>query len=166
MLHTSLDVGRAVSSRALPWTGHSFSQQLMTSHSTKIIIWFLCFVQVRSSSRSLTLDYVFLQMRPVQSSVEFWSTVWPASAARSRSPWPIWCRDWIFLSMMRTTLSRGKSPTFPPTSTLWASSWTLRGRWVCTVPVTTARPMRSSSFSPRQPITTSSSWTHWNRHED
>ncbi len=105
------------------------------------------------------------QMRLGLSSVASWSTALPASVAQSPSPWPTWCRGSTSLSTTLTTLSRGRSPTFPQTSTSWASSWTLRGRWGCTVPVTTVPPARSSSSSPRQPITTSSSWTRWSRHE-
>lgn len=105
-------------------------------------------------------------MRLGRSSVAYWSTAWLASVAQWQSRWPTWCRDSTCPSTTLMTLSRGRSPTFPQTSTSWVSSWTLRGRWGCTVPVITVPPARSSSSSPHLPITTSSSWTRWSQHEN
>lgn len=105
-------------------------------------------------------------MRLDRSSAASWSTAWLASAAQSRSLWPTWCRDSTSRSTTRMTLSRGRSPTFPQTSTSWGSSWTLRGHWACKARVTTVPATRSSCSSPRRPITTSSSWTRWSQHEN
>lgn len=116
---------------------------------------------------SADCSFLFLsQMRLGRSSVASWSTALPASVAQSQSPWLTWCRDLTSLSTTLMTLSRGRSPTFPQTSISWVSSWTLRGRWACTVRVITVPPARSSSSSPHQPITTSSSWTRWSQHEN
>lgn len=106
------------------------------------------------------------QTRLDRSSAASWSTAWPASAAPSPSPSPTWCNDSTSPSTTPMTLSRGRSPTFPPISTSWVSCWTSRGHWGFTVPATTVPPARSSSSSPHRPITTSSSWTRWSRHED
>lgn len=108
------------------------------------------------------------QMRHAQKSVASWSTVWLESAARWLSRWPTWCRNSTCRSMTPTTLLSGKSQTFPPTSTLWASSWTLSGRWALTAPATTTRPRQhmTSFSSPPQPITMCFNWTHWSPHEN
>ena len=103
-------------------------------------------------------------MKLVPKSVASWCTAWPALAARWRSPWPTWCRSSTCHSTTPMTSSSAKSPTSHQTSTSWGSSLTLRGHWVLTAPVTTARPMTSSS-SPRPRITMCSSWTLWSPHE-
>lgn len=126
----------------------------------------VCFMLVWLTSSWLWFFSILTQTRLDRSSAAFWSTVWLASVAQSPSPWPTWCRDSTFLSMTLMTLSRGKSPTFLQTSTSWASCWTLRGRWHCTVPAITALPARSSFSSLHQQITMSSSWTRWSQREN
>lgn len=103
-----------------------------------------------------------LEARSVASS----STAWLASAAQWQWQWPTWCRSSICPWTTPTISSRWKSPTSHPTSTSWASSWTLSARWAWRARATTAWQHRASSstLQPR-PTTMSSSWTPWSPRE-
>jgi len=122
-------------------------------------------------TRILNLSSSFhppLQTKLAPKSAASWCTAWPASAARWPSRWPTWCRSSTCPSTTRTTLSSGKSQTFPQTSTSWASCWTLSGRWASTARVITTPPPRrtTSSSSPPRPITMCFNWTRWSPDEN
>ena len=104
--------------------------------------------------------FSFYQMKPEARSVASWSTAWPASAVQWRWRWPTWCRSSTCPWTTPTTSLRWRSQTSRPTSTSWASSWTLSAPWAWRARVTIASRRRaSSSTSPPRPTTTSSSWT-------
>lgn len=113
---------------------------------------------------NLAFLFVCLQMRPGAKTVASWCIAWLASAAPSPWLWLILCRSSICQWMMLMTLSRWRNPTSPPTSTLWASCWTSRGRWDWAALVTTGS-LPSSSTSPPLPTRMSTRWTPCNLRE-
>lgn len=153
--------------------------QLESFESKNLLFFWL--INIKNIFYSLFSLYLFLlstpvlfcplpapQTRRVPKSVASWFTAWLESAARWLLLLPTWCRSSTCHSTTPTTLLSGKSRTFPPTSTSWANSWTLSGRWASTAPATTTRPPQhmTSSSSPPQPITMCFNWTRWSPHEN
>lgn len=103
-------------------------------------------------------SFLCLQMKPGAKTVVSWCIAWLVLAARSPSLWLISCRSSICQWTMLMTLSRWRNPTSPPTSTSWASCWTLRGRLDSAVPVTIGS-LRSSSISRPPRTRMSTRWT-------
>lgn len=110
------------------------------------------------------LSLLCSQMKPEAKTVVSWCTVWQGSAALSPWLWLTLCRSSTCPWTMLTTLSKWRNPTYPLTSTSWASCLTLKGPWDSAAPVTTVS-LLSNSTSPRPPTRMSTRWTPCNPRE-